>query len=297
MRPSIWQRLNSKSIAPYLFIAPFFILFASFSLFPVLYSLYLSLQRATGLGPRVFIGLDNYIRLGRDPRFIKALVNTSVFALGSTAIQVPLGLLLALALHTKLTKRLRGLYRAAFFLPIITPGVVVGIMFGVIFEFDYGLLNEFLRSFNLQPVPWVRSPDYAMFSIILLGLWIWTGIKALYFLAGLQNIPKEYYESAVIDGATSVQRFWRITLPQLRPVMAFVVIQTVIGSYSLFDQVWVLTQGGPRDATLTMTMYLYTVGFQEFRLGYSAAIGYSIVFIVLSLSLILFTVFRGMREE
>jgi len=149
---------------------------------------------------------------------------------------------------------------------------------------------------GLDPIPWIRSPDYAMGSILLLGIWIWTGLKALYFLAGLQSIPKDYYESAVIDGASPSQQFLRITLPQLRPILMFVIIQTVIGSYALFDQVWVLTEGGPRDATLTMTMYLYEVGFQQFRLGYSAAIGYSIVFIVLGLTLVLLTAFKGLKE-
>jgi ABC-type sugar transport system permease subunit len=288
--------LNQNNSTPYLFVAPFFILFLSFWVYPVFYSLYLSIQRATGLGPMQFVGLDNYVRLIGDPRFLKSLANTSVFAFGSVLLQVPIGLALALAFNSTLTHRLRGFYRVAYFLPIITPGVVVGIMFSVIYEFDYGLLNQLVRSVGLDPIPWIRSPDYAMGSILLLGIWIWTGLKALYLLAGLQSIPKDYYESAVIDGASPSQQFLRITLPQLRPILMFVIIQTVIGSYALFDQVWVLTEGGPRDATLTMTMYLYEVGFQQFRLGYSAAIGYSIVFIVLGLTLVLLTAFKGLKE-
>ncbi|HKJ85186.1 MAG TPA: sugar ABC transporter permease [Spirochaetia bacterium] len=227
--------LNQKNSAPYLFVAPFFILFLSFWVYPVFYSLYLSIQRATGLGPMQFVGLDNYVRLIGDPRFLKSLANTSVFAFGSVLLQVPIGLALALAFNSTLTHRLRGFYRVAYFLPIITPGVVVGIMFSVIYEFDYGLLNQLVRSVGLDPIPWIRSPDYAMGSILLLGIWIWTGLKALYLLAGLQSIPKDYYESAVIDGASPSQQFLRITLPQLRPILMFVIIQTVIGSYALFD--------------------------------------------------------------
>jgi ABC-type sugar transport system permease subunit len=146
-------------------------------------------------------------------------------------------------------------------------------------------------------VPWLRSKQWALPSVFLMGIWLFLGINALYFLAGLQNISHEIKEAAQIDGANNWQTFFHITTPLLRPVILFVVIQAIIGSYNLFAQPLLLTGGGPQDATLMMTIYLYIKGFREFRLGYAAAIGYAMVFIVLILSVINLILFRTFREE
>lgn len=290
-----WAR-NQRKISPYLFVAPFFVLFAVFLAYPVIYSLVLSFYQARGLGPRTFIGLENYRELFIDPRFRKALFNTTYYAAGSVFILSPLALLLALALNAKWLK-FKGLFRVAFFIPVITSEVVIAAMFSLVFDQEFGLLNAGLRSIGISPVPWLRSPYWAMPSIILLGIWIWLGLNALYFLAGLQNIDAEYYEAAAIDGANRWQLFRYITIPLLKPVILFVVIQAIVGSYQLFTQPWILTGGGPQDATLTITMYLYMQGFRFFNLGYASAIGYALVVIILTLSLIQLVAFGTFRKE
>ncbi len=297
LQTQLLYRLSNKRSAPYLFIAPFFLLFLSFWIYPVFYSLYLSFFSATGLGPRTFVALDNYTRLVGDGRFIRSVINTSTYAAASVFILAPLALMVAIALNSSYTRYLKNLYRLIYFIPVITSGVVIGIMFGVVFDYAYGLLNNFIARIGIEPIPWIRSSQWALRSIILLGIWIWLGLNSLYFLAGLQNIPNEFYESAIIDGANAPQRFRFITLPMLRPVTMFVVIQAIIGSYILFDQVWVLTAGGPQDSTLTMTIYLYLIGFRQFRLGYASAIAYSLVFIVLGLTLVVLLVFRKFGDD
>lgn len=290
-----WSR-HQRKLAPYLFVAPFFVLFAIFLAYPVVYSFVLSFYDARGLGARTFIGLENYKELFIDPRFRQAVFNTTYYAAGSVFILSPLALLLALALNTKWLK-LKGLFRIAFFVPVITSEVVIAVMFTLVFDQDYGLLNAMFRSVGLSPIPWLRSPAWAMPSIILLGIWIWLGLNALYFLAGLQNIDQEYYEAASIDGANRYQLFRYITVPLLKPVILFVVIQAIVGSYQLFTQPWVLTGGGPQDATLTVTMYLYLQAFRFFNMGYASAIGYALVVIILTLSLIQLVGFGAFRRE
>lgn len=290
-----WSR-HQRKLAPYLFVAPFFVLFAIFLAYPVVYSFVLSFYDARGLGARTFIGLENYKELFIDPRFRQAVFNTTYYAAGSVFILSPLALLLALALNTKWLK-LKGLFRIAFFVPVITSEVVIAVMFTLVFDQDYGLLNAMFRSVGLSPIPWLRSPAWAMPSIILLGIWIWLGLNALYFLAGLQNIDQEYYEAAAIDGANRYQLFRYITVPLLKPVILFVVIQAIVGSYQLFTQPWVLTGGGPQDATLTVTMYLYLQAFRFFNMGYASAIGYALVVIILTLSLIQLVGFGAFRRE
>jgi ABC-type sugar transport system permease subunit len=294
---NLWWQKNDRKVAPYLFVAPFLLLFVVFSVYPVLYSFYLSFFKATGLSDWAFIGLDNYTDLLSDQRFVKSVVNTTYYAAASVFILSPLALLVALAFNSSATNRLRDLYRVAYFVPVITSAVVISMMFRMIFDEQYGLLNALLGNFGAPAIPWLRSPQWAMPSIVILGIWIYLGINALYFLAGLQNIPRELTEAAQIDGANTWQVFWYVTVPILKPVIMFVVIQAIIGSYNLFAQPLLLTGGGPQDATLFMTLYLYIIGFRQFKLGYASAIGYSLVLIVFTLSLINLVFFGAFRDE
>jgi ABC-type sugar transport system permease subunit len=292
-----WWRKNDRKTAPYLFLTPFLILFTVFSIYPVFYSVYLSFHKVVGLSTPTFVGLENYVDLAKDPRFIKSLVNTSYYAAASVFILSPLALLVAVAFDAKVTRNLSHFYQVTYFLPIITSAVVVATMFRMIFDEQYGLLNGFLMNFGMEGVPWLRSTRWALPSIFLMGIWLFLGINALYFLAGLQNISHEIKEAAQIDGANSWQTFFYVMVPLLKPVILFVIIQAIIGSYNLFAQPLLLTGGGPQDATLMMTIYLYIKGFREFRLGYAAAIGYAIVFIVLILTVINLFLFRTFRED
>jgi len=292
-----WRR----KLAPYLFISPFFIGYAIFFVIPVLVSLRLSFFRQQGINdePR-FVGLQNYTDLLQDDLFIKSLINTTYYALGSLLIIVPLALLLALLLSIP-KLRLREFFRLFFFTPNITSGVVVGIIFGLVFNEQYGLINNLiLQPLGMEPVRWLRDPGWVMPAIIILGIWKFTGINALYFMVGLQNVPPEYREAALVDGANRWQVFRYVTLPLLRPVLAFVLSFAIIGSYSLFAEPVTLlgdTTGGPNNAGMTMTMHLYNTGFRELKLGYAAANGYALAVIIVVLTVIQVVLVRAFRED
>jgi arabinosaccharide transport system permease protein len=291
---------RGRKLAPYLFISPFFIGYAVFFLLPVIQSLRLSFYKQDGINTEAtFVGFANYVRLfTKDDLFLKSLVNTTYYALGSILIIVPLALILALLLHRP-KLRFREFFRLFFFTPNITSGVVVGIIFGLVFEQDYGLINNLLlKPLGIEGVRWLRDPNWVMPSIILLGVWKFTGINALYFLVGLQNIPSELKEAARIDGANSWQVFRNITLPMLRPVLAFVLTFAIIGSYNLFAESVTLVgeTGGPRNAGLTMTMYLFNRGFRELKMGYASAIGYTLAIIIVVLTLIQLRLVRAFRD-
>ena len=298
-RTSSWWSRHEHDVAPYLFILPFFLIYGVFYLYPVISAFILSFHRSVGLGSRTFIGLDNYVQLANDPRYRKALVNTTVYTLSSVFILSPLALAVAMTVRSFLvpSKNMQSFYRIAFFLPNLTSFVVIALMFALIFNKDFGLLNQALASLGLPKVGWLRETRFAMPSIVIVAVWAFLGINSLYFLSGLQSIPEEINEAASIDGATRPQAFWHVTLPLLRPTILFVVVQAVIFSYQLFELPYLLTGGGPSDATLTLAMYLYTIGFSQFNLGYAAAIGYSLAMIAVVVSMFQFGLFRLWGED
>ncbi len=294
-----WWGRHSHNVAPYLFLLPFFLIYGIFFLYPVVSSFILSFYRAIGLGSSTFIGFNNYTALASDPRYRHALVNTTLYTLASVFILSPLALVLALMVRSFIAPwpNLKSFYRVTYFLPNLTSFVVIALMFALIFNKDFGLLNQVLISVGLPKVGWLTETNLALPSIILVAIWTFLGINSLFFLAGLQAIPDEINEAAAIDGATRWQTFWGVTIPMLRPTILFVVVQAVIFSYQLFDLPYLLTAGGPSDATLTVAMYLYTMGFSQFSLGYAAAIGYSLAVIAIVVSLIQFGLFRLWGEE
>ncbi len=294
-----WWSRHEHDIAPYLFILPFFLIYGTFFLYPVISSFILSFHKSVGLGSRTFVGLDNYVQLANDPRYLKALVNTTVYTLASVFILSPLALAVAMAVRSFLvpSSNWRSFYRIAFFLPNLTSFVVIALMFALIFNKEFGLLNQALAGLGLPKIGWLRETRFAMPSIVMVAIWTFLGINSLYFLSGLQAIPEEINEAAAIDGATRPQAFWHVTLPLLRPTILFVVVQAVIFSYQLFDLPYLLTAGGPSDATLTLAMYLYQTGFSRFNMGYAAAIGYSLAMIAIIVSIFQFGLFRLWGEE
>jgi len=292
-----WFFFNQRKLAPYIFIAPFFILFATFFIYPIGYSFLLSFQEQTGLSTPTWIGLDNYIELLKDARFGRAILNTSYFALGSVFIQLPLAFALSLAFNSRFARKITHIYRVGFFFPVLTSAVVISLIFILVLDTNYGMLNLGLQSLGLGAVPWLTSTRWVMPAIIILGVWTWTGFNSFYFLAGLQSISSELVEAAMIDGANAWQILFRMIIPLMRPIIMFVVIQSIIGSFGLFTQVFLLTSGGPSDASLTVIMYMYMNGFRFFRLGYSSAIAYVYVLIVLVLALVNLYFFRGLRED
>ena len=290
----LWWEQNQRKWAPYVLIMPFFLTFAVFMLYPVISSLRLSFYEAGGFGATEFVGFQNYVRLFEDARFLTALRNTTVFTLAVLLVQVPFALLIAMTVRSFLVPsgRLKSFYRLTFFMPYITSLVVVALIFGLIFARDYGLLNSFLASVGLPKFAWLKSESLALPAVTMTAIWAHFGINSLYFLAGLQNIPEELHEAAAVDGAGRWRTFWHVTLPLLRPVTLFVVVQATIFSYQLFEIPYLLTGGGPSDSTLTLAIYLYEVGFNQFERGYASAIGYVMVLIAVSIAAVQLLLYR-----
>lgn len=261
----------------YLFIAPPVLGSVLFLLIPMVTSLWWSFNEYSGLQPAEFVGLRNYIKLlTDDPIFIKALRNTTLFAFLGMSIGPALGLATALMLNQKV--RFQALFRTAYFLPVMTSLVVVGTIWRMLYN-QSGLLNTLLRAIGLQPIGWLADPQWALFSVVIASVWQGFGFETVIFLAALQAIPRERYEAAMIDGANVWQQFRYITVPALRPVLLFVFIIGIIGTYQVFDQVFVMTSGGPVRSTTTLVYYLYSK-FQDLQLGYASAIAY-ILFMIL----------------
>ena len=291
---NFWNR--QQKIAPYIFIAPFYILFITFMGYPLISSLILSLYDMRGFQSRIFIGLGNFGDLFGDPIFWKSLWNTCYFALGTLTIQLPLALLLAILLNSKFVKG-KNILRLAFFAPVLVAGVFVAIIFNLVYDQRSGLVNNEFILFGRE-IGWLSEEKYVMPAVILTGVWQWTGFNMIYFLAGLGGIRQELYEAAAVDGANWWQTFIHVTLPSLRPVIAFVVVVSMIGSLQLFDLPFILTNGGePADSGTTIVMYLYKNGFQFMRLGYASAIGWALFFIIAVISIIQLKLLGIFREE
>ena len=236
----LWWHRHRLTVIPYLYIAPFFILFAIFLAWPVVSSFYLSFHKQQGISTPTFIGLDNYINLLADPRFKQSLLNTTVYALGSLLLQIPLAFILAAVVNSKLVPwaSAKSFYRLSYFVPLLTSAVIASLMFSILYDYNSGLINSYLvRLFGEEAkVGWVRNSSVVKFSIILLLIWRFTGINSLYFVAGLQNIPKELEEAASIDGANWWQVLIGITIPLMRPVILFVTVTAINGSYQIFAE-------------------------------------------------------------
>ncbi|MEU2132094.1 sugar ABC transporter permease [Streptomyces sp. NPDC018352] len=272
------RRLLTRDSVPYLLIMPAVLGFAIFKAYPIVSSLWISLTTGNGDG-RHFAGVANYRRLLDDPLFWTALKNTALILVVQVPLMLGLALLVALALNsTKVW--LRPLWRLGVFVPSLTGLVAAGVMFSVILNRDAGLLNWVLSLFGVDRVNWLGSPFWARVGVVLVITWHYTGYNAVMYLAGLQGIPQELYEAAMVDGAGPVRRFVSITLPQLRPILLLTVVLSTIGTLQLFDEPYVLTGGGPDNATLTVTMYLYNNGFKYFDFGYASAIAYALALIV-----------------
>jgi ABC-type sugar transport system permease subunit len=281
------SRTRQPIWAPWLFIAPFLLLFLTFTAYPLLKSMTLSLHQTFGPSATRYVGFDNFRFLLADPLFWKALRNTAIFTAGSIFLQLPCALGLAMLLNRPGVKG-RALFRLIFFSPSLVGLVFVAMMFSLIFEKHTGLLNVVLNhaiGFNVD-YPWLQ--EHVMLALIIAALWMYVGFNMVYFLAALQNVSKDLLEAAEIDGAGSFSRFLNITMPAIAPVASFVVLLSLIGSFQLFELPYILLTGaGPNSQGLTIVMYLFQTGFETNDLGYASAIGW-----VLALLLIVFALFQ-----
>ena len=275
--------------APYVFVAPFVLLFLVFTLYPLVKSIALSFYITNGPKSQIFVGLDNFRFLWSDPTFFKAVRNTCVYAFCSVFLQLPLSLGLALLLNSALVKG-RDIFRFSFFSPHLVGQVFVAVLFSVIFIPKFGLLNKVLNALFAVPVDtkWLGDPELVMPALVLTSLWMYVGFNMIYFLAALQAVDRELYEAAQVDGANGFQQFLHVTVPGIRSVAVFVTVLSTIGSFQLFELPYVMLGNttGPDDAGLTVVMYLYQNGFVAGDLGYASAIGWTLTLGVLLISLV-----------
>lgn len=282
------KRYVKDTVAAYMYLAPALIVIIVFNLFPAFYALYISLFDTNLIGRWDWVGLGNYSELFRDAGFLQSLVNTGKYVLGT----VPVGMALALLIAWLLNKPIRGLsaYRTAYFLPYVTPIVAISIVWTWIYKEDSaGMLNSLLCLFGAEPQAWLLDPKWSMFALCLMSVWRHLGYNVVLFLAGLQNIPAEYYEAAEIDGASGWSMFAHITWPLLSPTTYFILMVSIIGSFQVFTQVYVLwpsVSGGPLGTTRVVVKYLYDQGWGAFRFGYASAIGYILFAIIFVLTLV-----------
>jgi multiple sugar transport system permease protein len=276
----------------YLFILPSLIILGVFVFWPIIQSVILSLQHwQFGNRPSTWAGLDNYAKMLTDKRVIGAFRNTLVFSV----VTVPIGLLLSLALALALNQKIpgRSLLRSMFFLPVIGSFAIVSIVWSFLLNPDIGQFAYWLNSLGLGSVAWLRDVHYALPAVMVVSIWKGLGFNMVIFLAGLQGISDTLYEAAKVDGASAWQRFWYVTLPALRPTALFVLVITVISSFQVFDQVYVMTpNGGPLFSTETVVGYIYYQGVQVPNISYAAAIGVVLFVIVFILTLIQLRVLR-----
>ncbi len=287
---------RSGELAGWAFIAPALVLLGIFLIYPILWSLWMSFQVGKGMNFS-FGGWANIIRLTKDPVFIRALTNTCIFFVVQVPIMITLALLFAVALNDA-TLRFRGVFRTAIFLPCVTSLIAYSTLFKSMFATD-GVVNKSLMFLHVTPtpIPWLQDPFWAKVLVILAITWRWTGYNMVFYLAALQNIDRSIYEAARIDGVPSWARFTHITVPLLKPVILFTTIISTIGTLQLFDEVYNITNGGPSDATLTLSLYIYNLTFRFMpSFGYSATVSWSIVVIVAILSFLQFLIARDRKS-
>lgn len=254
----------------WIFLALPMILLTIFVFFPIVFAFFVSFFDWNLLLPeKPFVGLANYIEVFKDPVFAKAIRNTIFYTIGVVPTQTILALFLAFMMNQKFAGR--TFFRIAFYLPAITSSVVTSIIFVWIYS-KPGLLNYLLSQMGVQSnIDWLTNPRTVLISIMMLNIWTTSGYFMISFLAGLQNIPVSLYEAAKIDGASTWTQFWKITFPMVRPVTYFVVVMSLIGCFQVFDQVFVMSSGGPDNASTTMSYYAYKNSFKYFRFGFGAA--------------------------
>lgn len=281
----------TRKNAPYFFLAPVFVLFLAFMAYPIIDSLRLSFYNFEG-GAYTFTGLGNYAVMLKDPIFWESLGNTVIYLLIQVPVMVLLSLLLGVLVEQDFLKCRSG-FRIGVFLPSITALVAYAMVFKLLLNTDYGIINHMLRSLSFKGVDWLNTVWGARFSIIMGITWRWTGYNTIIMIAGIKGIPTELYESADMDGASFFQKIRGITIPMVKPIMLFVSITSTIGTLQLFDESYILTGGGPDNATITMGHYLYNSGFTFFKFGYAAALSYALVLIIGVLSIIQFKMTKG----
>jgi ABC-type sugar transport system permease subunit len=280
-----WWTLNQRKIIPYLFITPTLLIFLTFVFIPIAYATVMSFYEWNGISAAGFIGVQNYAKLLNDALFWISLRNTVIYSVGLVPVSMGLGLLAAIGLNRQNLPG-RPILRTIFFLPFVISAVATATTAGWIFGDTFGVINKILEAVGLEKVRWLSNRDTALLTVIIATVWVRLGFCMLVYLAGLQSIPSDLIEAAEIDGASPAQRFFRITLPLLRPTTFLIFILSIIYSFEVFDLIYVMTSGGPGYATTVLTVYIYNTAFQTQSFGYASAIGLVFMVIIMSITLI-----------
>jgi multiple sugar transport system permease protein len=292
------RRSRLARLYPYLLVTPTLLFLVTVFLYPVLYSLYLSTRQMQlfefSTGGR-FAGLSNYLAAVRDPLVWNALSRTSVFVVGAVALELALGLGIALFLNQRLPGR--RFLRAVALLPLMLTPVVLGITFRILFNYSYGIVNYALDRVGVDPVVWLAATPWAMIAVITTDVWNQTPFVTLLLLAGLQSIPEEYYEAARVDGAGAVLRFLHVTLPLLAPVVFVAVFWRFVATFRVFDIVFVMTGGGPAESTETLSILVNKLAFSYGQLGYSATVAVGMILFTATIAVVYYRASSGVRGE
>lgn len=287
-RRRTWYRTRRgrRQLAGWLFISPWVMGFLIFTAWAMLFSLGLTLFDTDLLTETRFYGLRNFSKLARDRLFLKSLTVTATFVVSAVPLQVATALAIALMLNTKKIVGI-GVWRTLYYMPSIVSGIAVSLLWMWILNPDFGLLNYLLGLVGIEGPRWVYSEQWAIPSFVMMGVW-GAGSNMLLYLAGLQGIPTPLYEAASIDGANGWQRFWHITMPMLSPTVFFNLVMTLIGAFQVFTQAYVITAGGPNNATLTIVLFLYRKGFEQLHFGYASAVAWVLFVIIMTFTLLVF---------
>jgi len=289
MKRTLWpttRLARREAIAGFLFILPWALGYLMFRLGPLLWSLGLSFTKSTVSGGSEWVGLQNYVYMfAKDPRFRDSLRATFLFVAG----YLPLSLVVGLAVALLMNQKVKGItvFRAIYYLPSVTTGVAVAMLWQFVFHKQWGVLNAILGWFSVRPIGWLVDPDWVMLAFILMSLW-GIGGSMIVYLSGLQSIPTELYEAASIDGANRLRQFWSITLPMLSPTMFYNLITGLIGAFQIFENAYIMTQGGPNYATYFFGLNIYFTSFRSLRFGYSSTLAWMLFVIIVTLTIVLF---------
>ncbi|KAB8129535.1 sugar ABC transporter permease [Gracilibacillus oryzae] len=277
-----------STLRAFLYLLPALLILIVFNIYPIIKSFLMSLYTDYDFYNDVVYeyGLSNFSDIFQDPNFIKAIVNTTVFVIGVVPVSIVLSLAIAIMLNSKI--KALSFFRTIYFLPFVTSVVAVAIVWGWIFHSDYGLLNYFLGFFGIDPIEWLTDPTYSMPALIILSVWKGLGFNIIIFLAGLQNINKQYYLAAQVDGASAWHRFLSVTIPLLSPTMFFISIISIINAFKVFDEIFALFNGrpGPANSTLTVVYYVYQKFYEEWEFGLASAAAFVLFIIVFLFTLI-----------
>jgi multiple sugar transport system permease protein len=296
-----WARIRRNRqalIFCYVALAPVLALFFYVRVIPIIESVGLSFYRWDLIRPaKPFIGLRNYTDLLADENFRLALENTLIYSVATVVISTLLALPLAVFLARK--GWVAAVYQTIYFLPVITPLVAMSVAWRWIYDYTYGVLNYGLSLVGISAVPWLTSPDVALWAVIIMSIWKGLGYNLILFLVGIRNIPESYLEAASLDGASAWQRFWHVTLPLLKPILLYVLVTATINSFNVFTQVYVMTlgsQASPGQALRVLVFDLFQNGFQYRKMGYASAEAMALTFLVLGFTIIQFRLVRSQEE-